>query len=59
MQPVYDPLTQLVFSGGRDCVADVWVAGRQLLADGEFTRLDWPAVAARVRHWAARIRGEK
>jgi 5-methylthioadenosine/S-adenosylhomocysteine deaminase len=47
-QPTHDPIGQLVFSGGRDMVSDVWVAGRQLLSDGEFTRLDWPSVAARL-----------
>jgi 5-methylthioadenosine/S-adenosylhomocysteine deaminase len=53
--PPCDPVTQLVFCGGRDMVSDVWVAGRQLLADGEMTRLDWPQVAARVNAWAARL----
>ena len=47
-QPVYDPLRQGIFSGGRDLVSDVWVAGRQLLCDGQFTRLDWPSLAARL-----------
>lgn len=54
-QPVKDPVTQLVFGGGRDIVSDVWVAGRQLLSDGEMTRLDWPGVADRSRSWAARL----
>lgn len=47
-QPPHDPTRQLVFSGGRDMVSDVWVAGRQLLSEGQFTRLDWPSVAARL-----------
>ena len=47
-QPPHDPIGQLVFSGGRDMVSDVWVAGRQLLSEGQFTRLDWPSVAARL-----------
>jgi 5-methylthioadenosine/S-adenosylhomocysteine deaminase len=54
-QPLRDPVTQLVFGGGRDMVSDVWVAGRQLLSDGEMTRLDWPGVADRTRAWAARL----
>jgi 5-methylthioadenosine/S-adenosylhomocysteine deaminase len=54
-QPIYDPVTQLVFSGGRDLVSDVWVAGRQLLDRGNFTRLDWPRIAARASHWATRL----
>ncbi len=47
-QPVYDPLRQTVLCGGRDLVSDAWVAGRQLLCDGQFTRLDWPSLAARL-----------
>lgn len=54
-QPLSDPLTQLVFAGGRDIVSDVWVAGRQLLCAGELTRLDWPEVAARASAWAGRM----
>lgn len=54
-QPVGDPIAQLVFCGGRDMVSDVWVGGRQLLAEGDLTRLDWRAVAARADAWAARL----
>jgi 5-methylthioadenosine/S-adenosylhomocysteine deaminase len=45
----------LVFAGGRDIVSDVWVAGRQLLAEGELSRLDWSRVAARAAAWDARM----
>jgi 5-methylthioadenosine/S-adenosylhomocysteine deaminase len=55
-QPLGDPPAQLVFSGGRDIVSDVWVAGRQLLSGGELTRLDWPDVAARSAAWAVRMK---
>jgi 5-methylthioadenosine/S-adenosylhomocysteine deaminase len=48
IQPLGDPVTQLVFCGGRDIVSDVWVAGRQLLSDGELTRLDWRGAAQRA-----------
>jgi 5-methylthioadenosine/S-adenosylhomocysteine deaminase len=56
IQPVVDPPAQLVFSGGRDIVSDVWVAGRQLLSGGELTRLDWADVAARSAAWAVRMK---
>ncbi|MGB6171980.1 MAG: hypothetical protein WBG12_08465, partial [Xanthobacteraceae bacterium] len=57
-QPLRDPVAQVVLCGGRDIVRDVWVAGRQLLCDGEFTRLDWPKVAARADAWAMRMKSE-
>jgi 5-methylthioadenosine/S-adenosylhomocysteine deaminase len=53
-QPLSEPLRQLVLSGGRDLVSDVWVAGRQLLSEGQFTRLEWPRLAERL---AARCAG--
>jgi len=55
VQPVGNALTQLVFCGGRDIVSDVWVAGRQLLSNREFTRLDWNRIAARANDWAVRL----
>jgi 5-methylthioadenosine/S-adenosylhomocysteine deaminase len=55
VRPLGDPVTQLVFCGGRDLVSDVWVAGRQLLSDGMMTRLDWPGVAARADAWGRRL----
>ena len=55
IQPLADPVTQLVFCGGRDIVSDVWVAGRQLLSDGELTRLDWRGAAQRAGAWVARL----
>ena len=50
-QPVSDVVRQLVGNCGRDLVSDVWVAGRQLLNEGSFTRLDWAGLAARIRAW--------
>jgi 5-methylthioadenosine/S-adenosylhomocysteine deaminase len=58
LSPSFELLEPLVFAGSRDMVADVWVAGRQLLADGTLTRLDWPGVAAHADEWAARITAE-
>ncbi len=55
VQPLNDPVTELVFGGGRDMVSDVWVAGRQLLAERELVRLDWNAAAARARAWTERM----
>ncbi len=55
MQPVYDVAAQLIFSGGRDAVSDVWVAGRQLIKERRFEQLDWPALRARAQSWREAI----
>jgi 5-methylthioadenosine/S-adenosylhomocysteine deaminase len=39
-QPVYDPNSALVYAAGRDDVRHVWVAGKEVLADGVMTRVD-------------------
>jgi 5-methylthioadenosine/S-adenosylhomocysteine deaminase len=54
-QPVYDPVSQLVYATSRDQVSDVWVAGRQLLADHQPLVADAPAILARAESWRARL----
>jgi 5-methylthioadenosine/S-adenosylhomocysteine deaminase len=54
-QPVYHPASQIVYAAGRDQVKQVWVAGRQLIRDGESTTLDASAILAEAREWGARI----
>ena len=54
-QPVYNPLSQLVYSASRRQVTDVWVAGQQLLRQGELTRLDLSAILQRAQRWQQRI----
>jgi 5-methylthioadenosine/S-adenosylhomocysteine deaminase len=53
--PIYDPVSQLVYAGGREQVTDVWVAGQQLLRDRRLTTLDGEDIVERARHWQARI----
>jgi 5-methylthioadenosine/S-adenosylhomocysteine deaminase len=54
-QPVYDPVSQLVYATSRDQVSDVWVAGQQLLADSQPLLADAPAILARAEAWRARL----
>jgi 5-methylthioadenosine/S-adenosylhomocysteine deaminase len=54
-QPLFDPVSQLVYACGRDKVSDVWVAGRHLLKDRQLTTLDIHEILHRARAWQARI----
>ena len=56
-QPVYDPVSQLIYATGRDCVKHVWVAGKHLLEDRHLTRLDEQQLCATARAWGERISG--
>ena len=54
-QPVYNPVSQLVYAASADQVTDVWVAGRQLVTGGELTHADVPSILARCDEWRSRI----
>jgi len=56
-QPVYDPVSQLIYATGRDCVKHLWVAGKPLLEDGRLTRLDESQLIASAQAWGRRISG--
>ncbi|WP_440995937.1 TRZ/ATZ family hydrolase [Arhodomonas sp. SL1] len=54
-EPVYHPLSQVVYASTRDQVRDTWVAGRHLLHDGVLTGIDEAALIRRAREWRATI----
>ncbi|HEC16377.1 MAG TPA: TRZ/ATZ family hydrolase [Sedimenticola sp.] len=54
-QPVYHPISQLVYATGRDKVTDVWVAGKQVVHGSELTTLDRQEILRRAREWRDRI----
>jgi 5-methylthioadenosine/S-adenosylhomocysteine deaminase len=55
-QPVYDPISQVVFAAGREQVTDVWVHGRRLVADGRTTTLDYESVRTAACEWRSRLK---
>ena len=57
-EPVYHPISQLVYATGRHQVTDVWVAGRQLLNKRALTTLDLEDISRRVREWGRKISAE-
>ena len=54
-QPVYDPVSQIVYSATRGDVTDVWVAGRRLLHARRLTSLDQAAILKSAAAWRDRI----
>lgn len=54
-QPIYDPVSQLIYASGRDCVKHLWVGGKQLLDDGRLTRMDEGELIAKARAWGEKI----
>lgn len=55
VHPILDPLSQLVYSAGREHVTDTWVAGAHLLAEGRHTRLDPEPIIERADEWGRQV----
>jgi 5-methylthioadenosine/S-adenosylhomocysteine deaminase len=58
-QPVYDVISQLVYSGGRERVSDVWVAGEQKVRDHGLLDIDVPAIRQKAIQWGRKISAER
>jgi 5-methylthioadenosine/S-adenosylhomocysteine deaminase len=56
--PVYEPLSQIVYTATRDQVSDVWVNGRHLLAKHQLTGLDEASLRDKAQAWHDKIKGE-
>jgi len=54
-QPLYNPLSQVVYSLGRDKVTDVWVAGKHLLKSRTLTSLDIHDIKAKTFLWRDKL----
>ncbi|MGH8453522.1 MAG: TRZ/ATZ family hydrolase [Nevskiales bacterium] len=54
-QPLYNALSQIVYTASRHQVSDVWVAGRRLLENRRLTTLDENEVLTRAHDWGRRI----
>jgi len=53
--PVYNPISQIVYSASTHQVTDAWVAGRRVLEDRRLLTIDEAAVSARAEEWRRRI----
>lgn len=54
-QPVYDPVSQLIYASSRHQARYLWVAGKALLADYQLTGFDEQQLIATAKHWGQKI----
>jgi 5-methylthioadenosine/S-adenosylhomocysteine deaminase len=54
-QPVFNPISQIVYAASRQQVTDVWVAGKQLLKHRQLTIIDSAALTQRVIGWQQKL----
>ena len=57
-QPVFNPVSQIVYAAGREQVRHVWVAGRQLLRNRALTTIDLDQTLQHAGAWRDRIRDD-
>ena len=53
--PLYQPISQLVYTTNRHQVSDVWVAGKRLLQERQLTTIDTETLIAEVREWQVKL----
>lgn len=54
-QPVFDPVSHLVYAAGREQVSHVWVGGELKYADGRLSSIDLPDLKARIAYWRDKL----
>lgn len=54
-QPVYDPLSQIVYAAQSNQVSDVWVAGRHQVENSKLMHIDVNELLRRTTEWQQRI----
>ncbi len=54
--PLFDPLSQIVYSSNRNQVTDVWVAGKRLMKSRKLTTLDIDEVLERTQYWSTKLK---
>ena len=58
-QPVYDPLSQVVYTLQPQQVSDVWVAGRYQVQDGKLLHADTDELLRRTAEWQVRLSADQ
>lgn len=54
-QPVYNPVSQLVYAAGREHVRHVWIGGRRVLDNRTLTTIDLPKTLQRAAAWRDKV----
>lgn len=55
-QPLFEPVSQIVYATSRQQVTDVWVAGKQLLKQRELTTINIDDLKVNIAEWQQRLK---
>ena len=54
-EPVYNPISQVVYASQSADVSDVWIAGKRVLKSHQLTLMDEKDIIEKARNWQKRI----
>jgi 5-methylthioadenosine/S-adenosylhomocysteine deaminase len=54
-QPLFNPISDLVYAASRHQVTDVWVAGKRLLKQRELTTLNLAEISRKAALWRDKL----
>jgi len=54
-QPLYDPISHIVYAANRQQVSDVWVAGKQLLKQRNLTTINTDDLKIKITEWQKKL----
>lgn len=54
-QPLYDPISQIIYAASRNQITDVWVAGKQLLRNRQLLTIDEQQLMIKTRGWQEKL----
>ncbi len=57
--PLYNPISQIVYTESTSQINHVWVAGKQLVKEGKLITLDYHAIRESTKDWQQKIRAVK
>ncbi|MCZ6526013.1 MAG: TRZ/ATZ family hydrolase [Gammaproteobacteria bacterium] len=55
-QPLYEPVSQIIYAASRNQITDVWVAGKQLLKNRELLSMDEEQIKQNVSVWQDKLK---
>lgn len=57
--PIYHPISHLAYAANSQQVSDVWIAGKHLLKEKQFTQYDEKEILEKVKKWQNKILNKK
>ena len=57
--PLYESISQIIYSSTREQISDVWIAGKRLLCNRKLTTLNLEELISNAKLWEKKIKNQK